>query len=84
MKVHLHEEGHWGLVLEVFAEDADDRARLSLFVQQPGKLLFQSQSWNDLGPGCSWVSIAVLRRGDKPKWYERLRRALADAKVLSQ
>jgi len=67
-------------VLEVFAEDADDLARLSLFVQQPGKLIFQSQSWNDssAGLGCSWVSIAVLRPGDNPKWYERLRRALAD------
>lgn len=70
MRVSLHSEKDWGLVLDVWTETPDEVKRLSEFVEQPGRLIFQCQSWNvpTVGPGCSFASIAMLASPPRP-WY---------------
>ena len=78
MRAFLHEEGENGMVLELIAENVNEGAQLSLYVQQSGALFFQAQNWNDPAkfPGCSWVSIAIdpksMRVREGRGFFERL------------
>lgn len=86
MRAFLNEEGENGLVLELFAENVNDAAQLTLFVQQSGALFISGAAWNDPAtfsqalrsplPGCSWVSIAIdpksVRVREKAGFFQRV------------